>query len=106
MSGHSAPTASVNQSRGHCLAVFGMVGLIAFLALPVLAQDGTGPVPENAEARSYGGGWDCRLGYRVDGTDCVANGFSTQVWLRKVIGHHQPIKSIPAARWWRRWRTR
>jgi hypothetical protein len=46
--------------------------LIAFLAFPVLAQDGTGPMPENAEARSYGGGWDCDLGYRVEGEECVA----------------------------------
>ena len=47
-------------------------GMIAFLAFPVLAQDGTGPMPENAEARNYGGGWNCALGYRVNGEECVA----------------------------------
>jgi hypothetical protein len=46
--------------------------MIAFLAFPVLAQDGTGPMPENAEARNYGGGWNCALGYRVAGEECVA----------------------------------
>ena len=30
--------------------------MIAYPAFPALAQDGTGPVPQNAEARSYGGG--------------------------------------------------
>jgi hypothetical protein len=46
--------------------------LLAVWAVPVLAQDGTGPMPENAEARSYGSGWDCSLGYRLNGEDCVA----------------------------------
>jgi hypothetical protein len=36
-------------------AVIVAAGMIAFLAFPVLAQDGTGPMPENAEARNYGG---------------------------------------------------
>lgn len=49
-----------------------LAGVIAFVAFPVLAQDGTGPTPENAESRDYGGGWDCRLGYRVNGEGCVA----------------------------------
>ncbi|SEO18067.1 hypothetical protein [Palleronia pelagia] len=48
-----------------------VAGMIASLAFPVLAQDGTGPMPENAEARSYGGGWNCALGYRVAGEECV-----------------------------------
>lgn len=50
-------------------AVF--AGVAASLAFPVLAQDGTGAVPQNAEVRSYGGGWDCILGYRVEGVKCV-----------------------------------
>ena len=45
---------------------------IASFAFPVLAQDGTGPMPENAEPRSYGSGWVCNLGYRVEGAECVA----------------------------------
>lgn len=54
-------------ARGGALA-----GVIAALAFPALAQDGTGPVPENGSARSYGSGWECNLGYRVDGDDCLA----------------------------------
>ena len=46
-------------------------GMFAFLAFPVVAKDGTGPMPENAEARNYGGGWNCALGYRVAGAVCV-----------------------------------
>lgn len=49
-----------------------VAGVIASMALPVFAQDGTGPLPGNAEARSYGGGWNCALGFRVTGGECVA----------------------------------
>lgn len=54
---------------------FGLIvvaGIIASIAFPVFAQDGTGPVPDNAEARHYGGGWDCDLGFREDGAECLA----------------------------------
>ena len=49
-----------------------IAGVIASLAFPVLAQDGTGPMPENAQPRSYGSGWVCDLGYRVEGNECLA----------------------------------
>ncbi len=49
-----------------------IAGVIASFAFPVLAQDGTGPMPLNAQARSYGGGWVCDLGFRVEGTECLA----------------------------------
>lgn len=49
-----------------------IAGVIASFAFPVLAQDGTGPMPQNAHARSYGVGWVCDLGYRVEGTECLA----------------------------------
>lgn len=49
-----------------------VAGVIASMAFPVFAQDGTGPMPDNAEARSYGGGWNCDLGYRVEGAECLA----------------------------------
>jgi hypothetical protein len=45
-----------------------VAGVIASFAFPVLAQDGTSPMPENAQPRSYGGGWVCDLGHRVAGT--------------------------------------
>ncbi|MEW9922393.1 hypothetical protein AB2B41_22570 [Marimonas sp. MJW-29] len=47
-------------------------GIIASVAFPVFAQDGTGPMPDNAEAQNYGVGWDCTLGYRFNGEDCAA----------------------------------
>lgn len=47
-----------------------LAGLVASLAFPVLAQDGSGALPDNALARSQGGGWDCDVGYRVDGAAC------------------------------------
>lgn len=49
-----------------------LAGVIALVAFPVLAQVGIGPTPENAQTRDYGGGWDCRLGYRVNDEGCVA----------------------------------
>jgi hypothetical protein len=47
-------------------------GVIASMAFPVFAQDGTGPLPQNAQSRSYGGGRDCDLGYRLEGAECLA----------------------------------
>ena len=49
-----------------------VAGIMASVAFPVFAQDGTGPTPDNAKARNYGGGWDCSLGYRVNGADCAS----------------------------------
>jgi hypothetical protein len=49
-----------------------IAGAVASFAFPVLAQDGTGPMPENAQPRSYGGRWTCDLGYRVEGAECLA----------------------------------
>ena len=51
-----------------------VAGIMAAVAFPVFAQDGTGPTPDNAKARNYGGGWDCSLGYRVNGADCASIG--------------------------------
>ncbi|NKX44466.1 hypothetical protein [Roseicyclus persicicus] len=49
-----------------------VAGVIASFAFPVLAQDGTGPIPENAQPRGHGGGWVCDLGFRQEGADCLA----------------------------------
>ncbi len=49
-----------------------VAGVIASMAFPVFAQDGIGPMPQNAQARSYGGGWVCDLGFRVEGAECLA----------------------------------
>ncbi|SNS59906.1 hypothetical protein [Antarctobacter heliothermus] len=47
-------------------------GVVAALAFPAFAQDGTGPMPENAQPRGYGGGWVCDSGYRVERAECLA----------------------------------
>lgn len=45
-----------------------LFGTLLALSLPAMAQDGREPIPDNAEAHSYGKGWDCIIGYRlVDG---------------------------------------
>ena len=49
-----------------------LIVLLAGLAMPSLAQDGTGPAPENAQDRCHGSGWDCDLGYRIADGTCVA----------------------------------
>ena len=47
-------------------------GMMALLVFPAVAQDGTGPAPQNAEVRASGDGWNCAIGYRVEGAACVA----------------------------------
>lgn len=47
-------------------------GVVASVAFPALAQDGAGPMPENAQPRSFGSGWVCDLGYRIEGAECQA----------------------------------
>jgi hypothetical protein len=49
-----------------------VAAVAASVAFPVLAQEGAGPMPPNAQARSYGGGWICDLGFRVEGAECLA----------------------------------
>jgi hypothetical protein len=48
--------------------------LPTLLALPggALAQDNSKVVPANAQAKQYGSGWECKLGFRRDGAACVA----------------------------------
>lgn len=48
-----------------------LCGALLALTLPATAQDGSGPIPDNAEARSFGNGWDCTLGYRLVDGDCL-----------------------------------
>lgn len=54
------------------LRVTVLASVIASMVFPVSAQDGTGPMPQNAQPRSYGTGWVCDLGYQVDGAECLA----------------------------------
>jgi len=47
--------------------------LPTLLALPggALAQDNSKVVPANSQAKQYGSGWECKLGFRRDGAACV-----------------------------------
>ncbi len=65
-----------------------IAGVIASFAFPVLAQDGTGLIPQDAQAPSYGDGciaidlpenayldrprnrWSCNRGYRLSDGEC------------------------------------
>ncbi len=51
-----------------------LILLPIFIGLPchALAQAPPGGVPENAQARSYGTGWSCNLGYRESDGACAA----------------------------------
>ncbi|WP_306025417.1 hypothetical protein [Oceaniradius stylonematis] len=59
-----------------------LTAIVMVSALPVWAQDGTGPPPENAHERTYNGGWDCDIGFRLTDGLCVqldlpANSYAT-----------------------------
>ena len=51
-----------------------LVLLALMVAAPslVFAQGGSVKLPENARAKSYGGGWECERGYREDNGVCAA----------------------------------
>ena len=51
---------------------FGLVVAVLLLALPAFAQTAVQPMPENASAQSYGDGWECNIGYRLNENACVA----------------------------------
>ncbi|HAG46938.1 MAG TPA: hypothetical protein DCL19_08975 [Gammaproteobacteria bacterium] len=52
--------------------MFALAGIVSCVAFPALAQNGTtSPLPDNAQPRSYGSGWDCIPGYRLSGTECI-----------------------------------
>ncbi len=66
---HTACRTSVLADARILFAVFmGPVFALLLLAIPALAQ----PMPENASAKSYGSGWDCDIGYRLNGDNCAA----------------------------------
>lgn len=65
-----------------CSRLAVVAGLVASLAFPVFAQDGTAPMPANAQSKTYGEGWDCDRGYRRADDECLAvivpaNAFAT-----------------------------
>lgn len=64
------------------LLLVGAILAVFLSALTALAQNTIQPMPENASAKSYGGGWECNVGFRQSGTICFAvivpdNAYST-----------------------------
>ena len=52
-----------------------LIASLSFLlmaALPAEAQTAPQPMPENASAQSYGDGWECDVGYRLNAGNCLA----------------------------------
>ncbi len=49
-----------------------LIVVFLLLALPAFAQSATQPMPENASAKSYGDGWECNTGFRLNENACVA----------------------------------
>ncbi|WP_422063322.1 hypothetical protein [Shimia sp.] len=47
---------------------FGPMLALLLFSMPVLAQ----AIPENASAKKYSDGWECDLGYRLNGEICVS----------------------------------
>ncbi len=56
------------------ISLHSIILLALLVGIPglVLAQSGTGELPENASAKSYGSGWRCDQGYRAVDEVCVA----------------------------------
>lgn len=47
---------------------FGPIFALLVFAMPVLAQS----IPENASAKRFSEGWECNIGFRLAGDNCVA----------------------------------
>ena len=45
---------------------------VFFSALTTFAQSSVPLIPENAHTQSYGDGWECDVGFRGEGNECVA----------------------------------
>lgn len=55
------------------MALFiGSILAVMFFVLPAFGQTASQPMPENASAKSYGDGWECNIGFRLNENDCVA----------------------------------
>ena len=65
-------TAEFARRVATMLAALVLVTVVVSSAFSAFAQDGIGPVPDNAHERSFGRGWDCDLGYRVKDEACTA----------------------------------
>ncbi len=54
------------------LLLAGSICVLMWSALPVHAQTALQLIPENASPQSYGDGWECDIGYRLDAGSCAA----------------------------------
>ena len=50
----------------------GSILAVMLFVLPAFAQTNALLMPENASARSYGDGWECNIGFRLNENACVA----------------------------------
>ena len=55
------------------MALFiGSILAVMLFALPAFGQTAGQPMPDNASAKSYGDGWECNIGFRLNENACVA----------------------------------
>ncbi len=55
------------------IALFiGSIIAVLLFSLPAFAQTATQRMPENASVKSYGDGWECNIGFRLNENACVA----------------------------------
>ena len=64
--------ATINLLCIHAARIMSLVALLAVLPAAAFAQLAAVGVPENATARTYGGGWTCNRGFRKDDGACQA----------------------------------
>lgn len=60
------------DARAVAAQLVGSICALLLFAMPALAQSAAQPIPVNASAKSYGDGWDCDIGYRLNGDTCDA----------------------------------
>jgi len=64
---------SVSRQAEMALALFfGTLLALLVLAVPGIAQNTSQPIPENAGPKSFGVGWQCNVGFRLDGKICAS----------------------------------
>lgn len=65
--------AQIPANTSTVMALFmGSTIAVILLALPAFSQTATQSMPENASAKSYGDGWECDIGFRLNGDACIA----------------------------------
>ena len=76
-------TARIPKNTPTIIGLFtGSIIIVLLFTLQAFAQTSTQPMPENARVKSYGDGWECNIGFRLNENACVAvivpeNAYST-----------------------------